>query len=418
MIICVKQWLKGFIGLWLIMSMPLVAMNLLEPYDTIIRPPFDGSFKWQITGIGETGFGNESFNQHGQVCDVLHIWQTEQDALAMLNGFAPNTPQGQLRTRLDANDAGTRGHFRVTSHFKYHYGLSLALRRGFLQNYSLALYLPMYSMELKNVCWQDLTQSRDDADVRVKELLTNNIFSNVCTLGESLSLQGWKRTGVGDLTVMLEWFRDFPQPKPLLKLVNLNWRIGLNIPTGKPIDQNETFAFSFGNDGAASLIFGFGLNLNLGSYFKTGVDVQLTQIFDNTRVRRIKTAIDQTELLLLQKTAVHKDFGLTQRFNLYIEFYKVFKGLSGLIGYQYKKHGDDTVSLCSNNFSNNIANTAQSLQEWTMHQAIVKLSYDFAENMRDDAPVVPYLALFSRIPFNGKRVAMARTLGVELAVNF
>ena len=138
----------------------------------------------------------------------------------------------------------------------------------------------------------------------------------------------------------------------------------------------------FGYDGAGALPFGFGLDLTFGTNFMLGFDVPTHTFFGSTRLRRIKTAYKQPDLLLLQKACAYKDFGMIQRFNLYYQFYKIIKGFSLEIGYQYLKRGDDTFSLSTNNFSNDIANSALSLEEITMHQIIVDASYDFSGTSR------------------------------------
>lgn len=412
----ITQSLIVVFGIW---GGSAYAMNLLRPYDTLIRPDFYGDQKWQVALYGEGGLGIKAFCGDGEVCDALRIWQPEQNALKMLQGFPENSPITQLRNQLDADDNGKRGHFLVSSDFDLRYSAALAARVRFLKDFSFAAYLPFYSMELKNVHWHDQTEDITDEDLRVKRLLTDDFFAIVKELGCDLDLCGWKRSGIGDLTLMLEWFRDFPQAKPLLKNVFLNWRLGLALPTGKRTDENKIFAIPFGNDGATSLIFGFGLELLFGTCFKAGVDVQLFHLFDTTQVRRIKTDKDQSELLLLEKTEVHTDYGLEQRFNLFFQFYRFYHGLSFKVGYQFFKRGDNHISLVCNDFSNAIANTAVALEDFTMHEIIPKLTYDFCLNEPvDDLYARPNVSLYMRLPFNGKRAVLARTIGVVLAVDF
>lgn len=417
--ICVKKntVLKIFITLCAVHISGVYGMNLLHPYDVLIRPPFTGSHTWQLAAYGEGGVGSRAFNTDGDCVDVLRIWNEQQDALSMLDGFDPDSAIGQLRTQLDANDNGTRGHVLFNGDFDVKYAFALSARALFYENFSLALYLPFYSMQLERVCWTDLTEGKDDADVRVKEFLTNDLARVVKELGD-LDLSPWKRSGVGDLVAMIEWFKNFKQHKPFLKNVLLNARLGLGIPTGKRSDPDLLFALPFGNDGATSLIFGFNLDLTFGQYFKAGVDVQLTHIFDQIRTHRIKTDITQTDLLLLQKAEVHTDFGMTQQFSLYFDIYKFFKGASVKVGYQYYKRGENTVSLLCNDFDPNIVNTAINLQDFTTHQVYVNGYYDLSEHFDEDARVKPYVSLYARLPFNGKRVALERMIGAVIAVDF
>ncbi len=273
-------------------------------------------------------------------------------------------------------------------------------------------------MALKNVCWVDKTKNITDEDARVHEFLTDNFFENVCTLGCGLDLCGWQRTGVGDLTLLVQWFRDFPQAKPMLKNVRINWRGGVGIPTGLRQDVDKVFAFPFGYDGAFSLPFGFGLDLYFDFYLRAGFDVQLTHIFGNTRDRRIKTSEGQTDLLFLEKMSIYKDWGLTQQFNLYGQIYKLFDVVSFLVGYQFTKHGKDEVALCpGSTFSAVVANSAESLREWTMHQFVVRADYEMGAHW-DEPVLYPRFSFFAQIPFNGRRIAATTNVGVTVAFDF
>ena len=69
-------------------------------------------------------------------------------------------------------------------------------------------------------------------------------------------------------------------------------------------------------------------------------------------------------------------------------------------------------------FSAQIANTAQSLQDYTQHQIFVKANYDLQANLGSDRRIRPQIGFFGRFPFNGKRTTLASTLGVVLSVDF
>lgn len=394
------------------------AMNLLQPYCTLIRPDYSAIRPFQFFTQVETGYDSKGFNAAGDSVNALQIWDCDQNAIAMLKGFDAKTCLGQKRIQLDADDDGTRGHFNVCGDLDLRAAWSVNFRWFFADAWSVGFYFPFYSMQLKNVCWQDLTQDITDQDCRVKGLLTNDFFQNVCELGDGLDLTGWNRTGPGDLTVLLEWYRDFPQIKQLLRNVRVNWRFGFALPTGFREDPDKVFAVPFGYDGAFAVPFGLGLDFLISRYFKAGFDVQLTHRFGNTHIRRIKTDPCQTELLLLEKTCVYKDYGLIQRFNLYFELFKVIKAASVRVGYQYLKKGRDRVAFANNAYSAEIANTAQSLFDYTMHQIIVNAHYDVGMHSNYEARAWPQFEFFARFPFNGKRIAVNPTVGFSIAIDF
>lgn len=412
------------IVLWLMMFVApgLQAMNLLRPYDTLIRPeysmpPEDVTVWWQPFIIAEGGVGDTGFNSDAHHVDVTKIWQCTQDSLAMLDGFPSESDIGRKDSAVDADDDGTRGHFNVAGKLSTSFAGAVALRSFFFKTCSISAYLPFYVQQLRDVSWCDLTKDVTDEDARVKELLTDDIFKNVYELG-GLDIGDWKRHGLGDLTLMFEWFDNFQQSKPLLRNVRVHWRVGMGIPTGLRQDEDKILALPFGNDGSFSIPFGFGLDLEFIFHMRLGFNVDLMHTFGNTRCRRILTAPDQTDLLFLEKLDVYKDFGLTQYFSLYAQVFKLFAGESLMLGYEFRKHGSDEVAFNSNLFSAALANTAVSLQEWTMHQIILRGDYDFGTHMDDDSLVTPRLSLYARFPFNGKRIATNTMLGATFALDF
>lgn len=407
-----------FVSILLVTCNAVFSMNLTTLYDTLLVPERRKDSRFQFYLIAQSGFDTKSFDCNQSVSNVLNIWNKDQNAIKMLDGFASNTDIGQLRTRIDANDDNVRGHFLVCGDLDVDFAGEFSSALFFKDQFSLSFHLPFYSMKLENVCWQEQTNQVSRDDFRVKEYLTNDFFNNVKRLG-CLDLCGWKRRGLGDALLLFRWQRDFEQAKQFLKNVRLGARVGLSLPTGKKVDEDKIFAFSFGNDGATGALVGGAIDLTFGRYFKAGLDVQLHHLFGNTKCRRIKTDFCQTELLLLKKVDAYKEFALMQRFNLYLEIFKFLRGLSFKVGYQFRRRGDDILYLCSQDFSDEIANTAESLQEWTMHTAVFNLSYDFwNSDAQDEHRVHPYISIFAKVPFNGMRVAMARTAGVALSIDF
>jgi hypothetical protein len=392
-------------------------VNTLWPYDTLIRPTFNNQRAWQLAFYTEGGYHDaRGFNDDGDIVNPLQIWNRQQNALAMLEGFPTDSPISQLRAELLDCDNGIRGRFNVCGNVQMNFNTSFAARYFFAGDWSIGLYLPVYQMKLKDVHFQDLTPNVDNLDKLVHRLLTDHLAENVQQLG-CLDIGPWKRDGVGDLTLLIDWFRDFYQNKPFLKCVRVNWRTGIGFPTGLRENPNLIFAVPFGYDGAVSMPFGLGIDLTLGSHFKCGVDVQLTQIFGHTRSRRIKTDVEQTELLLLQTANAFRDYGLVQRFNLYAELFRFCKGLSFVAGYQYLKHGEDEISLKTQEFSNNIANTSPRFESFTMHHAITKFTYDFGVH-NPTARTRPELSLYARLPFNGRNVALVPMIGFVASLDF
>jgi hypothetical protein len=88
------------------------AMNLLQPYNPLLKPEYTADYRVQWAIYAETGINDRAYDSNGS-SNVLRIWNTTQDALAMLDGFDATTNIAKKSTEVDANDDGTRGHFCV-----------------------------------------------------------------------------------------------------------------------------------------------------------------------------------------------------------------------------------------------------------------------------------------------------------------
>jgi len=411
-----KKLTLGFISILAPLSMH--GMNWLRPWDVLVRPEMHWQKKMTLAAWGETGVRPaQGFNSDDTRVNALQLWNCSQDALAAFNGFAANTIIGQVRIDVDAADNGIRGNYIATGHLKEVFSVIFGAYYKFNDYFWIAAYLPAQEQRLTDVNWNNLTQSLTPDDYRVQQYITNNFCTNMATYGDGLQVGDWKRRGLGDVNLMVEWLKNYPQRRELLHNVMLNWCIGVTIPTGLRTDPDKVLALPFGYDGSWGIVFGGGLRVTFGSVIRFGADVRLTHLFGNTADRRIKTAPDQTDFLLLAKASAYKDPGLIQLFSLYAQAYQICRGLSFLVGYQFLKKNQDTLQLNTCLYSNVIANTAISLREWTVHQAVINATYDIGYHMRDGS-TWPQLMLFTRLPFNGRRSVAFPTIGAMLTLEF
>lgn len=396
----------------------IFPINLFKNWDINFRSPdILKNEKFELGAMTEGSLFISGRNSCKDKVNILQIWNKNQDALTMIRGFDQDcTEITEIIEKLnDVNDDGIRGHFDAKANLSavgyYFFG------RCFLpHDFTLNFFLPFYNMDLKNVEFSELTKSVNMADKKVRNYLTNDFYNLARNLG-NLGFNGWNKSGIGDLVFFTEWTKNYPQAKPWLKNVHLDARVGLSLPTGKKIDEDELFSIPFGHDGAWGLLFGGGLDLTWGKYLRGGVDAEFLKLFGTSAIRRIKTDKDQTDLFLLAKTNVFKEIGINQRYNLYLEAYHFFKGFSFRIAYQYLKHGEDRFWLYNNQYSSSIANTAETLQGWTIHQFLFDLSYDLVDDLR--CPIaVPKISLFYKLPFNGTRSVLAHTLGICFTLSF
>lgn len=395
----------------------ILTMNVVRPYKFFYNPyPHPGT-RWEIFVRPEHGFKARGYNPESCRVNITQIWQNDQDGLAMLDGFDCKSKICLKQIEVDANDDGVRGHLKPSATLNVDFGCTFAARRALPHNIMLGVYMPFFTTHLHNISFIDETGLELAQDQRVHTYLTDNFGQNVQELG-CVDIGSYRRTGAGDIAFVADWLQNFPQPRPLLKNVLVNARLGLTLPTGKRENIDKILAFPFGYNGTATIILGGGLTLSYGSYIRAGFDVELRKSAGHAWNQRIKTAAQQTELILLQKATAYIDYAFEQQYTLFAHLHDFVCGTSVKLAYQFFKHGDDTISLCPNNFSNRIASSAQRLQERNWHVLMAIIDFDCAVLMPACPRAIPTVSFYAEIPFKGKRVIVSPILGGIINVDF
>lgn len=362
-----------------------------------------------IRGLGIDDFGMTSS------CDtkgnVLQLWEKQQDAIAACKGTPVETASGQQSQYLNINDDNTsHGIFTPCAKLSVPVNLMFGLQFRLPHEITLAAYLPYREVTLHDVTWR-----QNKEGVLFEDSITPDLLKTVEKIG-GMSLGGWRRHGLGDLMIQAEYYFHRPQAKPYLKNVGIEIRGGLNLPTGLAADPDRLVAFSFGQDGGVGLLAAARLELWFVYNTRFAVDVQLLHLFGNTQCRRIKTDPAQTELLLVTKIPVFKNPGLMQHFTLFMDKVYFWRGLSFQAAYQYSKRTEDFYYLCNELYSSSVVNNAEALQEWTAHDLIFTLKYEW--DRMNQSRCKPQLSAFVKYGFNGKRAILADTAGINFSLAF
>ncbi len=306
--------------------------NVLQPYNIFLQPDPRNetrfSFQFGYEGICSTHAFTPRVDGSS---NVLQIFQCTQDAIAAFKGFAPETDAGQYAQIFDINDDNTT-HGIFTPHAKLIIPLNgmLGIQGRIAHNVWLHAYVPFLYAELSDICWREHNDH--------VEFENNNFPQLLQTVGKVGCLDlfnGWKRLGFGDTVVFVKWQQNFWQMKPVLRNVRLSFRGGLNFPTGKKEDISKLLALPFGWDQGYGVYFAGNLNLFMNYDWRFMVDLEFLQLFGNTKTRRIKTDIAQTDLLLIARDCVYVDPGFTQQYSFMLEKRSIYQGLSGALLYQY-----------------------------------------------------------------------------------
>ena len=402
----------------------LAPLNIIRPYDeTFLFLPLDcsrGEFNvlyekstsvWAV----QDDFDNECTDFLAKKVNPLHIYQTKQDGLGMLKGFKTDSAIGQLAQVFTVDDDNNdRGHFLPCGNLSFQNAIITG--RYTRKHISFTASLPICSIELKDVCWKDLTENKTAEDALAHTYLTDDFSANLQKLG-CLNNNGYKRVGLSDLYIGTTYNQIFPRRDEIINTVGLQAQVGLTLPTGKKRDNSTVLGFEFGNNGSVGAVFAGGLDLAFAHYLRAGANAQFLYVFGNNFNTRVRTDPAQTDLLFLQQAKVYTKWGLTQKFYLYAELYRIYKGISLQAAYQYLRHEKDTVYTHSDKLYQPLANNSLSLQEWTMNTMVFKLRAEPEAELADRG-WSPRAELFYKKGFNGRNAFLSDSIGGHISISF
>ncbi len=387
--------------------------NVLQPYNIALQPDPYHETKVSFQAGYEGVLAAKAFTPHiDHAGNVLQLYQRHQDGIAALKGFPPTSLPGQYAQIFNINDDNlTHGLFTPYANLSIPLNMLFSIQGRLAHNVSLHGYIPLIYAELKDVCW-----SQDNKKIEFEDNNLPNLLSVIGKLSGIDLFNGWKRVGFSDAVIFVKWQNDFLQMKPVLRNVRLSLRGGLNFPTGKQEDICQLLSLPFGYDQGYGLYFGGYMMLQFVHDVRFMIDLEFLQLFGNTKTRRIPTAPHQTDLLFIAKDRVFVDPGFTQQYTFMLEKRSLYQGLSAALYYQYFKHNDDTYYPTTNFGNFAIINDAQSIQEYTTHQFLFQLNYEF--NQYETSGSRPNLMLFGKYGFNGKRAILTSSLGLQFTYAF
>jgi len=421
-----KLWLFCISTLQISQLVQTAPLGLFEPYDINIRLRKPAQSRFYVGALGEKSYTVKGYTSKDDCDDAptvqvnpLQIYEPAQNLIAMYQGDDYNNSSFiQLLNKIAGGPGGgvsnfENGMFAPTGTFCVGQA-ALSTMYAAKHNFYVSGYLPFYFVKLHSVCWQYLGNNTLFSGSEIQQLAdafqedAKNIFHlNTC---------GWKKHGFGDLTFLVEWQRDFPQLRPVLKSVQPNLRFGISFPTGSCADQNIIMPVPFGADGSISIPFGGSLDINLANHVDFGFSGQFWYFWDNEKARRIKTFPTQTSLLFPVVTPVIKQHAFVQNFNLYAQGYTLSRRLALKLCYQYWRKGEDILSPINPEFSATVANTAPQLAERTEHDVFIALTY--SPKSTDFKRVFPQAQLFWKGSVKGTRAILASTAGAQLSFIF
>ena len=409
----------------------VTPLGMLTPYDINIRfkKPAPHHFYFNVMGeksYNVKGYATDDCLEKSFLTNPLQIYENQQNIISMYQGIDNqgnveiiSAPFTQLLDSIAGGAGGgvsnlENGLFTPTGKF-------CAGQVAFSGMYALghdlfiSAHLPVYFVKLHCVDWQYSGNNELFSGARIQEELVSTFTQDAKNIF-NLNVEGWKKHGPGDLTLLLEWQKDFPQRRQMLKNVQSNIRLGLSLPTGCKADETVLMSTPFGADGSVGVPFGGGLGMNLANCAEIGFSGQFWYFWSNEKERRIKSFPTQTTLLLPLITHATREYSFTQNFNLYAKVFSLCKKFTLKFGYQYWRRGEDVITPTNTNFYHEVVNSDLRLQETTKHFVLLALTYSPLSN--DFKKVVPQLQLFWKGAVKGSRSAIASTAGAQFSLIF
>jgi len=418
--------------------------NFFRPDDQLFRIPYNENSWFRMGAFFE--YGDKKSEKVKESCSpvcepddgkcaknfckstsFVQVHDCTESVIAMLRN--PVCPAGQetldmLNMLMTAKggpstDDGTRGHVEFFGKFE-EFNANIWAHINFLGFcmpglMSLGVYIPIKSIELKNICFEDKTQEFFPTDFLVKDFI-KDLSSNTLELG-CLDIGNFSESGIGDVIIMLDWAYWYQTDASILEQVMFYVKLGLSIPSAQAKDQDKAFSFALGNDGAWGFPIGIGIEFDFKKHFKTGINLDLLVLLNDERDRRAKTEERQTEFLLLNKTNVKKEFGLTWNIEFWLQLVSPCYGFNAKAMYQYVRHETDTLFTCDAGYKHEIINSAKSLKGWDMHNLIFTLFYDFSAHW-ESKQLHAESGLFYKVGLTGDSIIEHDTIGGYFGFSF
>ena len=228
--------------------------------------------------------------------------------------------------------------------------------------------------------------------------------------------KGYSKEGIGDISVMLGWKKEWLQPIDLLEFIRVCVKAGAVFPTGITADHNHPFAIPNGNNGHYALPIRVDMINGLSHDIFLGVHLGLMFFKDKKHDHyRVKTDLNQNGFIKLADCAVNAKKGNLVDAGAYLKLDHFCKGLSALTGYTYTRQIKDKLTLLDerdHTTTTNIVNSDSRLFQWTMHTLNLWAEYDFGTHeFFKKRSWHPRINAFYNYPFDGKNIFVAPMIG-------
>lgn len=296
---------------------------------------------------------------------------------------------------------------------------------NFYQNlacgFFMQLQVPFRSLKVSNTRFVDLSPASSEccpnrSTVEWQDFLNN---FNAILARYNLGFCNTTNTGIGDTTVLFGWTNNY-QKTEVLDYIDVSYKGGILIPTGKKKNQNEIFGFPLGYDGHVGIPTSLDVSIGAYEWFTLGIHGGALFFFNHTECMRIKTDINQTGIIKLAtaKTLIEK--GPIWDIGAYVKADHLGCGVSVTLGYTIVTKEEDCACAgdCAGGptvFDPIIVNSDEQLKGWTMHNLHLLVELDLT---KEGHHVGPRIGFIYNANIGGKRNFKTNMVGGAFGLDF
>lgn len=366
-------------------------------------------------GAGSTRHGR---NNMGDTVALLDIYGTFNGQALGINVPGKNmTNPGDLimtqLTILPTNDGFAHVSFGGT--FKL-IEANFCVAQNFGCGFFLQAHFPVRKMELTDISMTDLSPVDCDNGPNINTPTWQSFLALIPSIltKYQLSIAGYNKTGVGDLTILCGWTNNYEETQEI-DYFDTTFRMGVLFPTGRKRNIDIAFDIANGYDGFYAIPITFDIAAGWYDWFTLGMHIGTMPFIKEHRLMRLKTDLNQEGFIKLAMGTASVHQGTIWEANAYVCADHVLCGLSFLAGYSFATQNkwyvspDDTFL-----FPEIVVNSDEQFSGWKMHTINLLLDYDFATY---DHPWYPHLGFFYNVVIGGQRIFNTNVGGIEFGVN-
>jgi hypothetical protein len=286
----------------------------------------------------------------------------------------------------------------------------LDFKQNFITGLFTQVYLPVRSFHLKHTRMADSSTGHPLGQTAQWRQLLNSLDQVLALHG--LTINGYKQTGPGDLTVALGWTRNY-QNTTYVDFVDWTLKVGALFPTGLTTRSSVAFDLPTGYNGHYGISLDADGSVGLWEWLTLGINTGALWLNPQEKSLRVRTDPTQQGFIKLACTQATVQPGTYWHAGCYVKgdhFNEVF---SCALGYSYNQKSADHV-IAQSTFDARVINSDQAYKAWSMHTFHVFAEFDLAHHRRIWHPRI---SIFYNTPCAGKRIFTMAMGGAQFGLD-